>query len=115
MIARIADEFRCTDVVLLDLTGVTPVVDYFVIATGTSRRQMHAVAIEVERILKAAGSRRIGIEGFETSTWILEDYGDVVLHLFTDEARSVYNLESLWADAAKLDWKSHVDSTASAG
>ena len=79
----------------------------FVIATGTSHRQMHAIADEVNRKLKReGGSRRLNIEGYRTEgNWILTDYGDVVLHVFTAEGRALYNLEQLWADAPRIDWK----------
>ncbi len=104
--AKVADDYRGSDVVVLDLTSVTPIFDYFVIATGTSRRQMHAVAEEVDRVLNEHGSERLGIEGYDVSQWIIQDYGDVVLHVFSDEARQLYDLESLWADAGRVDWRS---------
>lgn len=104
--ARIADELRGQDIVVLDLTHVTSIVDFFVIATGTSRRQMTAIADEVNRKLKQEdGNRRIGIEGYRTEGhWILVDFGDIVLHVFTAEGRSAYDLEQLWADATRIEW-----------
>lgn len=106
--ARIADDLRGQDIVVLDLTAQTSIVDFFVIATGNSRRQMHAIADEVNRKLKREdGNRRFSIEGYRTEgNWILTDYGDVVLHVFTAEGRLLYNLEQLWADAKRIDWKS---------
>ncbi len=106
--AAIADQLRGQDILVLDLTGVTSIVDFFVIATGTSHRQMHAIADEVNRKLKREdGNRRLNIEGYRTEgNWILTDYGDVVLHVFTAEGRALYNLEQLWADAPRIDWKS---------
>lgn len=105
--ATIADQLRGQNVVVLDLTGVTSIVDFFVIATGTSHRQMHAIADEVNRKLKREdGNRRLSIEGYRTEgNWILTDYGDVVLHVFTADGRALYNLEQLWADAPRIDWK----------
>ncbi len=105
--ASIADQLRGQEILVLDLTGVTSIVDFFVIATGTSNRQMHAIADEVNRKLKReGGSRRLNIEGYRTEgNWILTDYGDVVLHVFTAEGRALYNLEQLWADAPRIDWK----------
>jgi ribosome-associated protein len=105
--ARIADELRGQDVVVLDLTQITSIVDFFVIATGNSRRQMHAIADEVNRALKSNNeNHRLGIEGYRTEgNWILTDYGDVVLHVFTADGRALYNLEGLWADAGRIDWK----------
>ena len=108
--AQIADQLRGQNVVILDLTGITSIVDFFIIATGTSQRQMHAIADEVNRKLKHEdGNRRISIEGYRTEgNWILTDYGDVVLHVFTPDGRLLYNLEQLWADAPRIDWQSAV-------
>ena len=105
MCVRVADEYRGRDTVVIELTEITPIVDYFVITTGTSRRQMRALAEEVDRVLKIEGSRRLGVEGYEGDSWILQDYGDVVLHVFSSEARPLYDLERLWADAPRIDWR----------
>ena len=104
-VAQIAEDYRGKDTVVLDLTGLTPIVDFFVISTGTSQRQMHALADEVNRLLKADDQPPLGREGLPNSNWILQDYGDIVLHIFTEEARSLYDLEHLWADAVLIDWK----------
>jgi ribosome-associated protein len=106
--ARVCDDYKGKDTVILDLSPVTPIVDYFVITTGTSRRQMHAIAEETDRVLKAEGSARRGLEGYERSDWILQDYGDVVLHVMSDEARRTYDLERLWADAPRVDWRAQL-------
>ena len=106
--ARIADEYKGKDTLVLDLTGVTPIVDYFVITTGTSGRQMHAIAEEVTRALNSEGATRLGVEGADSSSWILQDYGDIVLHVFTPEARGIYDLEHLWADAELVNWQEQV-------
>ncbi len=103
--AKIADEYRGQDIVVLDLTEVTPIVDFFVIGTGSTRRQMHAIAEEVDRVLGERGSSRVGLEGYRESSWILQDYGDVVLHVFTEEMRKLYDLERLWADAPRIEWQ----------
>ena len=100
-----ADDYRGQNTVVLDLTGVTPIFDYFVLTTGNSPRQMRAIADEVHRVLRQEGSERLGVEGYETSSWILQDYGDVVLHVFTPETRGIYDLERLWADAPRVDWR----------
>lgn len=85
--------------IVLDVCEQTALFDYFVIATGTSRRQLHAISEEIDDVLqKGLGDVRLGIEGYEDSRWIVLDYGSVVIHLFDEEARSYYDLESLWAD-----------------
>jgi ribosome-associated protein len=103
--AKIADEYRSKEIVILDLTGITPIVDFFVVATGATRRQMHAVAEEVDRVFEQTGSPRVGLEGYRESSWILQDYGDIVLHVFTDEMRKLYDLERLYADAPRVEWQ----------
>ncbi|MCH7661942.1 MAG: ribosome silencing factor, partial [Euryarchaeota archaeon] len=97
------------EVVVLDLTEVTPIVDFFVLTTGTSRRQMHAIVEEADRVLKGKGSHRIGREGYDGTNWILQDYGDVVLHVFSAEKRELYDLEHLWADAYRIDWRAELE------
>lgn len=97
--ARSALANRASDVIVLDVCEQTALFDYFVIATGTSRRQLHAISEEIDDVLqKGLGDVRLGIEGYEDSRWIVLDYGSVVIHLFDEEARSYYDLESLWAD-----------------
>ncbi len=104
--ARILEDTRGQETLVLDLTGVTTIVDFFVLSTGTSQRQMKAMAEEVHKILKVGGAKRIGYEGEESSQWLLQDYGDLVIHLFTPDARKLYDLEHLWAEAPQVDWKS---------
>lgn len=101
--ARIADDYRGQDTLVLDLTGITPIMDYFVVSTASSSRQMKALAEEVDRAMKERGSRKLGVEG--SDTWILQDYGDIVLHIFNPNSRALYDLEHLWADAPHIDWK----------
>ena len=105
--ARAADDLRGQETLVLDLTKITPIVDFFVVTSGTSNRQMRAVADEVHRVLKENGSSRLGREGDHGNSWILQDYGDVVVHIFSAEARKLYDLEHLWADAPQIDWRAH--------
>jgi ribosome-associated protein len=103
-IARVIEETRGKDIRVLDLRSVTEVFDYFVIATGSSRRQMHAVSDEVERIVKANwGDEKRGIEGYNESRWIVIDYGDVVVQLFDSDSRDYWDLEHLWGDAKRVE------------
>jgi len=102
--ARIAEENRAEDIVVLDLRGISSVADFFVIATGTSDRQMRAIADQIEQQGRALGQKPYGISGYEHGTWILIDYVDVVVHLFDPERRAYYDLELLWGDAPRIDW-----------
>jgi len=107
--ARIAADNKGGDVVVLDLRSCTPMFDYFVIATGTSRRQIHTLAEEIDAGLRAEGDERMGIEGYEASKWVVQDYGDIVIHVFDTDTRDYYKLEELWADAPKVDWEREGD------
>ena len=105
--ARTAQENRGQDVVLLDLRELTCMFDYFVIAGGTSRRQLHAMSDEIDHKLEDdLHDKRMGIEGYDGSSWILLDYGTVVIHLFHEETRAYYGMEELWAEAKRVDWES---------
>jgi ribosome-associated protein len=104
--AKIADDNRAKEIVLLDLRQATPLVDFFVIATANSRRQSHAIASEVDAEMKKLGERKLGLEGSEEGRWILIDYGDFVVHIFSNEGRTYYALEEIWGDAPQLEWRS---------
>jgi ribosome-associated protein len=98
--ARVADETRAGDVRVLDLRGLTEMFDYFVVATGASSRQLHAIADEIEKVVKTElHDRKRGSEGYEEGRWIVLDYGDVMVHLFDAEAREYWDLEQLWSGA----------------
>ncbi len=104
--ARTADDNRARDIVVLDVRHLTCIFDYFVIATGTSRRHLHAVSEEIDRKLeKELGDHRLGREGYTESRWILSDYGTVVIHLFDEETRRYFSLEDLWAEGRVIEWK----------
>jgi ribosome-associated protein len=92
---------KATDVVLLDLRALTGVCDWFVIATGESETQVKAIADQVEAGLLETGEKVWHIEGYSARRWILLDYVDVVVHVFHSDTRALYQLERLWADAAK--------------
>ena len=113
--ARTAEDNRGENIVVLDMRTITPVFDYFVIATGNSRRQLHAISEEIERVLQEElRDKRMGIEGYDESRWILLDYGNVVIHLFDQETREFYALEDFWSQAQRvpLPWEQAADSDA---
>lgn len=103
--ARVGDDNKGRDIVVLDLRGLTPLYDFFVLMTGASRRQLHTLSDETEAALKAVGDRRLSIQGYQSSRWIAQDFGDVVIHVFDEDSRIYYALEDLWADAKRVDWK----------
>ena len=102
--ARVAADRHCSDIVVLDLRGISPATDYFVIVTGTSDRQMRTVADEISEAAKKQGMKRFGRAGYEQGRWILLDFIDIVVHIFDSEYRDYYDLELLWGDAKRNDY-----------
>lgn len=100
--AHAAAEKKATDVVVLDVAASLVITDYFVIATGSTDRQVRAIADEIEEKLKEVGLRTIGEEGEREAKWILLDFGDIVVHVFQPDEREFYRLERLWNDAAHV-------------
>ena len=92
------EEKKAQDVKIIDIEHISTLADYFVIASGTNRNQVHAMADNVEEMLGKAGFEPKQIEGYQNANWILMDYGDVVLHLFDEENRLFYDLERIWRD-----------------
>ena len=103
--ARIGADNKGKDILVLDMRGITPLYDFFVIMTGASRRQIHTLAEEIDGAMHGEGEKRLSISGYQASRWVIQDYGDIVVHVFDKEARDYYALEELWADAPRLDWE----------
>ena len=101
--AKAALEKKALDVIILDLSGLTVIADYFVICSGESTTQVKAVAEFIEQEFAQKRIRPLGIEGAAHSHWILLDYGDVIIHVFEKETRAYYNLEKLWMDAKVVE------------
>jgi ribosome-associated protein len=104
-LARMCEEFRGKETVVLDLTAVTPIMDFFVITTCNNPRTMAALASEARVQMKLRGNPPPATEGERVSSWLLQDWGDIVLHIMLPEPRALYDLEGLWADARRVDWK----------
>jgi ribosome-associated protein len=102
--AGTAIENRGQEVQVMDVRAQTSLFDYFVLATGSSRRQLHAMSEEIDHTLEDdLNDKRMGIEGYQESRWIVLDYGSIVVHLFDEESRQFYDLENLWAGAKLVD------------
>lgn len=99
---RAALQKKAFDVIALDIRAHTTVADYFVVCSGNSSRQVQAIAEAIELDLKKHGYYPLGIEGFTHGSWILLDYGDIVMHVFYQPVRAFYELERLWADAPQV-------------
>ena len=94
---------------LLDMRGLTSFTDYFFICSGTSDRQVQAIAEGVREVLEEKGVRPLGIEGTLEGKWILMDYEDVVVHIFLEPVRQFYDLEGLWVDAPRINVQNEVN------
>jgi ribosome-associated protein len=97
-----AEERKATDVLLLDLRGLTLIADFFLIASGASHRQVRAIAENIEESLSKAGMRLLHREGFESARWVLLDFGDIVCHVFNPADREFFGLERFWGDAPRV-------------
>ena len=103
-IVKILDNKKASDIVAAEIKGISTLGDYFVIASGTSATHVKALVDEIdERLSKDLGIEPKRIEGYQSASWILMDYYDVMVHIFHPETREFYSLERLWADAPKLD------------
>lgn len=106
VVARAADDKQGADTVVLEVGEVLSIVDWFVITSGTNPRQVRTIAEEVEaKVKRASGDSPVRVEGLDDARWVLLDYGDVVVHVFLAEVRQYYELERLWADVPRLDWR----------
>jgi ribosome-associated protein len=102
--ARMADDKKGENIIIYDLRGLTDLADYFVIVTAKSKAQVRAIVESIALDLKKIGTHKYGQEGNENGQWILLDYADCVIHIFSPALRDYYGLESLWGDAPRVDW-----------
>lgn len=100
---RSLDSHKATDIKVLDVAGVTPIADWFVLADGGSANQVRSLCDYMEEALAKEGCHPLRTEGYQSGDWITLDYGDMLVHLFRREVRQFYDLERLWADAAAVN------------
>ena len=101
---RAAESKKATEIKVLDLTGITSFADYFVLCTGANQRQIQAIADEVGlRIKQQAHELPNSMEGYNQAEWVLADYGDLLVHIFSPKAREYYDLERLWRSAKMVE------------
>jgi ribosome-associated protein len=100
---RAAESKKAVDLRLLDLQGISSFTDYFLICSGSNSRQNHAIGDEIGERLAELGFKPVSMEGYESANWILMDYGDFVVHIFSEQARGFYDLERLWGMAPKIE------------
>lgn len=107
--ARAAESKKALNVRVLDLSDISSFTNYFVVCSGTNSRQIQAIADEVEAELRTYGERPLGIEGYDKADWVLADYGDFIVHIFSQQAREFYDLERLWRNAKEIKVPSEVE------
>ncbi len=98
---RAASEKKARDVVVLELSGLTDIADFFVLASGASERHVKTIAGAVEHDMKEKGVSPSSMEGYDEGRWVIIDYGDVIVHVFLESLREMYDLESLWLEAKR--------------
>ena len=98
-----AAEKKAINSVVLDLREIASFTDYFMITSGTNERQVQAISDEIVETLKKAGTAAARVEGYKTAEWILLDYGDFVVHVFDEKARTFYDLERLWRESKRVE------------
>jgi ribosome-associated protein len=106
---KILDGKKAEDVTAIDIEGISVIADYFLLASGNSTTQVKALAEEIEFKLSEQGVKPLRIEGAQSASWIILDYGDLIIHVFHHETRAFYNLERLWADGKTLDAKQLIE------
>ena len=103
--AEVCDEKKAKEIVVLDVRKITSISDYFIVCSTSNERQARAIAEDLRMRLKEMGKREMGVEGLEDARWVLQDFGDIVLHIFHESQREFYDIEGLWADAKQVRWK----------
>lgn len=103
-VARLAKDRNCEDILVLDLRELSPVTEHFVIATGTSNRQLRSLCDEIEKLGRDMGQKVWKVAGREAGDWIVMDFVDVVVHLFNEPLRRYYDLELIWGEAPQVAW-----------
>jgi ribosome-associated protein len=99
-----AESKQARDLLVLDVSDVTTFADTFLIASGANSRQIQTIADEIRQQLAKLGEHPVSVEGYENAEWVLVDYGDFLVHVFSQKAREYYDLERLWRDAKPLKW-----------
>jgi ribosome-associated protein len=105
--AKACDEKKAADIVVLDVRKQTIIADYFVICSATNERQARAISDALREAMRERGLRELGLEGVSDGKWVLQDFADVVVHIFHESQRAFYDLEGLWADAKKVRWQAN--------
>ena len=102
--AKACEEKKAAQIVVLDVRDLTSITDYFIVCSTSNERQARAITDDLRVSMKQKGLRELGVEGVNDAKWILQDFGDIVLHIFHESQREFYDIEGLWADARQVKW-----------
>ena len=103
IVYRALEDKKGEDICIIDISGISPLADYFIITNGSNDSQVKALVDNVEEKMHKAGYSQIQREGLQTGNWVLLDYGDVVVHVFDKENREFYHLERIWRDGKRIE------------
>jgi ribosome-associated protein len=103
--AEVCADKKAKDIVVLDVRQITSISDYFIICSTSNERQARAIAEDMRLKMRDLGKREFGVEGLTDGRWVLQDFADIVLHIFHESQREFYDIEGLWADAKQVRWK----------
>jgi ribosome-associated protein len=98
---RLALDKKAKDVLILELSGLTDITDFFVLASGTSERHVKTICDGIEQGMKEKGLKALSVEGYDEGRWVIIDYGDTMIHVFQEPLRELYDLENLWIEAKR--------------
>jgi len=104
LLARMLDEKQGEQIVLLDVAGICPIAEQLIMVTAKGQRHAQALADALLHLAKERDVASLGLEGYQTGTWILLDFNDVIVHVFQEDLRSFYNIEGLWSEGRRVDW-----------
>ena len=108
-IIKLIRDRNCEDIRMLDIRETSPITDYFLIATGTSDRQLRSLSDEIERLGKKIGQKVYKVAGRDSGDWIVMDFVDVVVHLFNEQLRAYYDLELIWGGSPYVEWEKLIE------
>lgn len=109
VVVKSIDDKLAKDIVVLDMEGISPILDHYVICHGTSDRQIKAIAQSAKKDAEVSGINVEKVEGLDSKGWVLVDFGDVVLHVFSEEERFNYHLEKLWGEVPRIDISKYIE------
>jgi ribosome-associated protein len=104
LLARTLDEKQGEQIILLDVTGVCPIAEQIIMVTAKGQRHAQALADALLHLAKERNIASLGLEGYQTGTWVLLDFNDIIVHVFQEDLRSFYNIEGLWSEGRRVDW-----------